>query len=163
MNPIGNSYDMLKIETTFAQDVSNALPAPGTTLNFANQLGVGVAIDSDGNPVTGNLLTCNSTSQLRPFEYQVDIGTPRLDDGNYSIFFKKQPIYSGPSNPGAEAVTLASKNTISMLINLNAVGVFDGQKVPKIGLQVNAFNGVDTTNTDCAPLSEGATIELFTS
>lgn len=162
MNVVGNSYDMLRVETTFTQDVSNALPAPGTNLSLGNQLGIGVAIDSDGNPATGNLLPCQTVSQLRPFECLVDPGS-RLSDGNYSILFKNQPIYSGPTNPGSEAVFTANKSTIAILINFAAIGVFARQTIPNIGVAVNAFNGNDNINTDCTPTRNSGIVEVFTS
>jgi len=164
-NVSGNSYDMLRVDVTFTQDISKALPAPGTALNdTGNQLGVTVAIDSDGNPSTGNVGGCLRTSLLKPFEYTTDQGNfpSRLADGNYAIVYKNQAIYSGASNPGAEAVVAVSGNTLSLSFNLNTLGVFAGTKVPRIGVGASAFNSSLNPATDCVPTASSGLDEVFT-
>lgn len=164
-NVSGNSYDMLRVDVTFTQDISNALPAPGTGLDLSgNQLGVAVAIDSDGNPSTGNLRGCNPSSNLKPFEYVTDQGNfpNRLADGNYAILFKNQPVYEGTSNPGAEAVVATSGHVLSFSFNLAALGVFAGTKLPRMGIVVAAFNGLPNHNaTDCVPTASSGLEEVF--
>jgi len=164
-NALGNSYDMLRVDLTFSQDISNALPAPGTALNdTGTQLGVTVSIDSDGNPSTGNFGGCSGTSSpLKPFEYGTDQGNfpSRLADGNYAIIYKNQAIYSGASNPAAEAVVAVSGQTFSLSFNLNTLGVLAGTKVPRIGVGAAAFNS-SIHSTDCVPTASSGLVEVFT-
>jgi hypothetical protein len=160
----GNLYDTLRVDVTFTQNVATALPAPGQPLNGLTQLGVTIAIDSDGNPNTGYHQSCNTSNPQLPFEYVSDVGTDgRLSDGNYSIFAAGGPIYSGPPNPGAEAETSVSGNTFSQTFLLGAIGVAAGNEIPKIGVAVAAANGATVAalaaETDCVPT---AYTEVFT-
>ena len=165
MNTLPNSYDHLKVDVTFVQDVSNALPTPGTTAApDGSQLGVSLAIDSDGNPATGNSGVCNPpVAALTPFEYTTEpgINQPRLSDGNYSILLSGTPVYSGPPNPDAEAATSLSGHTISFTFNLNTLGVFAGAKAPKIGIAAAAANS-NSGFTDCVPTGLNSIYEVFT-
>jgi len=157
----GNAYDTLRVDVTFSQNVANALPAPGQPLSTLTQLGISIAIDSDGNPNTGEYKTCNVSSPLLPFEYDTDQGNDpsRLSDGNYTIIGPAGPIYSGSPNPAAEAVTSVSGNTMSETFFLGSLGVADGSKVPKLGILVVATNGAEIGETDCVPRSYN---EIFT-
>jgi hypothetical protein len=161
----GNLYDTLRVDVTFAQSVANALPAPGQPLSGLTQLGVAVALDTDGNPNTGNYYACNTSNPQKPFEYVSDVGfrPDRLIDGNYSILGSDGPIYSGSPNPGAEAQTSVSGNTFSQTFFLGAVGVAAGNSVPKIGVLVLSVNGAlvqaPSAETDCVPT---AYTEIFT-
>jgi hypothetical protein len=157
----GNLYDTLRVDVTFSQNVSNALPAPGQPLSGLNQLGISIAIDSDGNPNTGEYKTCNTASSLEPFEYATDQGNDpsRLSDGNYTIIGPAGPIYSGAPNPPAEAQTSIGGSTMSETFFLTSLGVAAGVKVPKIGVIVAATNGSGSGATDCVP-SDGS--EIFT-
>jgi len=163
-NVFGDSYDMLRVDVTFAQDVSAAVPAPGSSLDFGNQIGVAIAIDADGNPGTGYTLTCDTSSKLTPFEFLTDQGNGpgRLADGNYSIYSNARPIYRGPSNPHAEAVFAVSKNTLSYSFTLNTLGVSRGSQVPRIGVAAFVFNATDFFYTDCVPTVKSGTVEVFT-
>jgi len=164
-NALGNSYDMLRVDVTFAQDVSNDLPAPGTPLDYSgNQVGVRVFIDSDGNSSTGNIGVCNQSPPLiTPFEYGSDQGNfpNRLPDGNYSILYNNQAIYSGSSNPPAEAVVAISGHTLSYTFNLNTLGVFTGAKAPRIGIAAAAFNSPGQP-ADCVPTGRAGVTEVYT-
>jgi hypothetical protein len=155
----GNLYDTLRVDVTFSQNVSNALPAPGQPLSGLNQLGISIAIDSDGNPNTGEYKTCNTASSLEPFEYTTDQGNDpnRLADGNYTIIGPAGPIYSGAPNPPAEAQVNLSGTTMSETFFLTSIGVASGKVVPKIGLNIAAVNSSGLT--DCVP-SDGS--EIFT-
>jgi hypothetical protein len=162
----GNVYDTLRVDVTFSQDVSNALPAPGQPLSLLTQLGVSIAIDSDGNPKTGGFETCNTSSPLLPFEYTTDQGNDpsRLSDGNYTIIGPSGPIYSGSPNPAAEAAVTLNGNTLSESFFLPSIDVAQGSKTPKIGLNVASVNGAAVNGfasglTDCVP-SDGS--EIYT-
>lgn len=41
---LGNSYDTLRVDVSFSQDVFLAVPASGSALNAGNQIGVAVSI-----------------------------------------------------------------------------------------------------------------------
>jgi hypothetical protein len=159
----GNLYDTLRVDVSFTQNVANALPAPGQALSGLTQLGISIGIDSDGNPNTGTFKTCNLSSPVTPFEYATDQGNDpsRLADGNYSIIGASgTPIYSGSSNPAAEAVTSVSGNILSQTFFLGSLGVDAGNKVPRIGILVAAVNGSGAVvRTDCVPNTEA---EIFT-
>ncbi|GAC1309371.1 MAG: hypothetical protein NVSMB21_15830 [Vulcanimicrobiaceae bacterium] len=165
-NALGNSYDMLRVDVVFAQDISNALPAPGHSLDLPTQLGVRLAIDSDGLATTGYTGSCASqgTNSVLPFEFTSDQGNfpQRLLDGNYSILSNNQVIYSGQSNPTAEAVTAVNGNMLSLSFNLTTLGVFAGKRAPKIGVSAAAFNGAGQGATDCVPTASSGAIEVFT-
>jgi hypothetical protein len=163
----GNSYDTLSVAVTFAQNIANALPLPGQMLTSGTQLGVGIAFDTDANPNTGYTKSCNTNSPLSPFEYTTDQGNDpsRLSDGNYSILSQGAPIYSGSSNPAAEAMVNVSGNVLSETVFLTAIGVHAGQSAPKIGISVAAGNGTfdnasGVGDTDCVPMAPA--IEFFT-
>ena len=152
----GNSYDTVKVDVTFTQDISNALPPPGSALNRGNQLGIVIGIDSDNNLSTGNYVSCDTTNRnLKPFEYLTDQGNAptRLLDGNYSIIGPGGgPISSGPNaDPASEAVVSVSGNVLSESIFLPAIGVSSGSAIPKFGINVLAYNGVYNPATDCVP------------
>ncbi len=110
-------YDYLRVDVTFAQNVQNALPDPGTPLSAGDQIGVQVNLDNDGNPLTGTFAACNyASSRLDPFEYSTDQGNDpgRLSDGNYSIIGPNSvPIALGSSNLASEANVTVAANTIS--------------------------------------------------
>lgn len=149
----GTSYDTLRVDVTFAQDITNALPAPGQALTNGNQLGVNIGFDSDNNTATGNYIACDMTSSLRPIEYVVDQGNDpgRLADGNYSIIGPSGiAIYSGSPNPASEAVTSVASNVLSQTFYLPAINVFSGNGVPRFGILVSANNGTRAA-TDCVP------------
>jgi hypothetical protein len=160
-NANGNSYDTLRVDVTFSQNVANALPAPGQMLNAGTQLGIDIALDTDGNPNTGNSYGCSNTG-AEAFEYLTDPGTysGRLADGNYTILYNGGPISSGGENPPSEAMVSISGNTMSETFFLTAIGVQSGKMVPKIGIAVSAFNGGGLQTTDCVPASP--TTEVFT-
>jgi hypothetical protein len=157
-----NEYDTLEVDVTFAQDVANALPAPGGQLLSGNQLGVKIALDVDGNPNTGAYGVCDATNPLRPFEYVSDQGNDpsRLSDGNYNIIDSAGgPLSGGAPNPPAEAQTTVAGHVLSESFYLVALGVTDGAVVPRIGIAVLAYNGDIETFTDCVPKSA---VEVFT-
>jgi hypothetical protein len=166
-NANGNSYDTLRIDVSFAQNVSNALPAPGQPLSTGTQLGIDIALDTDGNPNTGYTGGCDTANPLKPFEYTTDPGNDpsRLADGNYTILLNGNPIATGGENPPAEAMTSVAGNVMSETFFLTALGVHSGSAPPKIGVGVASFNGAlinmgTTPATDCVPIAP--TIEDFT-
>jgi hypothetical protein len=159
----GNSYDTLRVDVTFAQDISGALPAPGQQLLTGNQLGVQIFIDADGNPATGSNATCNASSKLRPFEFLTDQGDDpyRLPDGNYSILGIGGAQTTEVSGPAGEAITDVNGHVLSETFFLTVFGVFDEARIPKIGVAADAFNGATISGTDCVPKAN--LVELFTS
>ena len=155
-NGSGDLYDTVKIDVSFAQDISNALPSPGSALKQANQLGINIGFDSDNNPSTGHFLSCDlSNRTLTPFEYVTDQGNSpsRLFDGNYSIINSSNiPISSGPNaDPASEAVVSTSGNVLTESIYLPAIGANSGSVIPKFGIEVISYNGSSTSPTDCVP------------
>lgn len=156
----GNVYDTLTVDVTFAEDISNALPLPGTSLTKGNQLGISLGFDSDNLVSTGNYFACDSNNRmLTPIEYFVDQGSVRLLDGNYSIIGPSGiPISSGPNpDPASEAVVSLSGSVLTESVFLPAIGVSAGAGVPKFGIAVAAYNGASKTATDCVP-SDGSIV-----
>jgi len=158
-NAGGDSYDTLRVDVTFAQNISDALPAPGETLSSGNQLGVSVALDTDDNVNSGSTRACIISRQL-PFEYTTDQGNNpnRLADGNYNILMGGEPIENGGNNAPSEAMVSSSTNTLSETFFLTALGVHAGSEVPKIGVAVAAVNGTEMNasgvgDTDCVPIA----------
>lgn len=162
----GNIYDSLAVDVTFVQDVSNALPLPGTMLNQPNQLGIVIGFDSDNNIGTGNFQSCDSSKlQLKPLEYLVDQGNNphRLVDGNYSILGPNgAPISSGSNaDPASEAVVSISGNTITESVFLPAIAANSGLAIPSFGILVTSANGANgVTETDCQPSASDGRIVL---
>ncbi len=153
-NGAGTSYDTLRVDVTFAQDIANALPAPAQMLSSGSQLGVGIGFDSDNNIATGNYKACDISSSAKPLEYFSDGGNDpsRLSDGNYSIIGPSGiPIYSGSPNPSSEAVTSVSGKVFTQSFFLPAINASSGAAIPKFGIIVGAINGVSQTLTDCVP------------
>lgn len=148
----GQQYDTLRVDTTFVQDISTALPSPGQVLSLGAQLGVSVLVNSDGNPATGSLPACRNAGNIMPFEYNSDYGT-RLNDGNYSTLGPGGPVFGG------EATTVVSGHTFSQTFLLSAIGVVAAGSVPHVGIAVAAFNGADLNSTDCVPVG---TAEMYT-
>jgi len=161
---VNGIYDTLRVDVTFVQNVANALPAPGHALSsYGSDLGVRISLDTDGNQNTGSNGSCNPNISLMPFEYTSDPGNDpsRLADGNYSILGAGgAPTYEGASDPSAEAVTSAAGNVFSQSFYLPTISVFDGEQVPRIGVEVGSFNGTNYTPTDCVP--QNNLVEVFT-
>ncbi len=153
---IANLYDTLRVDVTFAQDISNALPAPGQSLTSGSQLGISIGFDVDNNLQTGTYSGCNLGSGVNPFEYRSDTGAGqgRLIDGNYSILNGAGPIESGASDPASEAVTSVKSNVLSETFFLPAINVIRSSAVPRIGYNVVAINGA-AAETDCVPSALG--------
>jgi hypothetical protein len=156
----GQLYDTLVVEVMFTQDISQALPSPGSVLLQGSQLGVGISFDTDNNSATGSFDSCDVGSNVTPFEYVSDAGLQygRLADGNYTIASSGGPIYSGGSNPPEEAVTSVSGHVLTQSFYLPALHVAGGSSIPRIGLDVAALNGIAGV-TDCVPVGNG---ELYT-
>jgi len=156
-------YDTLRVDVTFAQDISSALPAPGQPLSLgtslgATQLGVHVLINSDGNTSTGLYVGCSGPTS-KPFEDFSDNVT-RISNGNYGIFGPGGGLLSqGAPNPPDEAVTTVAGQVLSQTFFLPALGVTTGRNVPHIGVSVSALNGIDPNATDCVP---SGTVEMYT-
>jgi hypothetical protein len=147
----GNAYDTLRVDVTFAQNVANALPSPGASLELPTQLGMTIGIDTG----TGGVFeTCSSNPAFTPNEYESDAGNnpSRLSDGNYSIIAAGDtPIYSGPPNPGSEAQTTVSGNVVTQVFFLETLGVEAGLAVPSVAIDVATTNGTRVDTTDCVP------------
>lgn len=160
----GQRYDTLRVDTTFAQDISNALPAPGQSLAVgtsvgATQLGVNTAINSDGNTSTGTIPPCFNAGGIKPFEYLTDDAS-RITDGNYGIYGPSGVLLSqGGPNPPDEAVTSVAGHVLSQTFFLPSIGVASGGNVPRIGISVAALNGIDPNTTDCVP---SGILEVYT-
>ena len=140
-SPSTGLYDTLTIKTTFTQDVSNALPPPGQTLNLPAELGVGVAFNTGG--ASSGFKGCPST-EVQGF---VIDGSVRNPDGSYNVFGTNGQV------TGVEVPTSASGHTVTQTLPLGAIGVFDGQNVPTFGVVVQAVNGAPGPLgiTDCVP------------
>ena len=156
-NASGNAYDTLRVDVTFAQDVSNALPAPGQSLDTSGtELGIIIGIDTGRS---GYFETCSESSTSAPYQYESDAGRDpgRLSDGNFSILNDAGPIYTGGPNPGAEAQTTVSMHVITQIFFLETLGVETGSKAPEIKLGVSTFNGAVAAYpaTDCVPAGSG--------
>jgi hypothetical protein len=148
----GNAYDTLRVDVTFAQNVANALPAPGQAPSSPSQLGMTVQLDTGTN---GFFETCSQVPGSTPFQFRSDDSNARLSDGNYSIDDESGPIYTGPSNPGSEAQTTVSGNVITQIFYLGTIGVNAGPAVPNIKIGVAAVNGTLAGATDCVPSGNG--------
>jgi hypothetical protein len=143
-------YDTLQVAVTFAQDVSAALPPPGSKLTGAGQLGLTVGLATRGS---GGIGDCTGAPV---FDFASDPGTnpARLQDGDYNIESGAQgvPLQSGIAggNPLDEAVTSVSGHVIVQTFRLLAVdGLAPG--VPDVRVGVGSFNGASTAPTDCVP------------
>jgi hypothetical protein len=160
----GQQYDTLRVDVTFAQDISNALPPPGQSLALgtsagATQLGVSTAINSDGNTGTGTIPPCFSSGGIKPFEYLTD-DVSRISDGNYGIYGPGGVLLSqGGPNPPDEAATSVAGHVLSQTFFLPSIGVASGANVPRIGISVAALNGIDPNATDCVP---SGLLEIYT-
>jgi len=146
----GSPYDTLQVAVTFAQDVSGALPPPGSKLASPGQLGITVGLATRG---AGGIGDCTGASV---FDFASDPGTDpaRLQDGNYNIESGAQgvPLQSGIAggNPLDEAVTVISGHVIVQTFRLLAVdGLAPG--IPDVRVGVGSFNGASTAPTDCVP------------
>jgi hypothetical protein len=147
--PFRDEYVTLQVAVTFAQDVSNALPAPGQLLrNNPNSLGVEIFLDIDGNASTGApQYACSTTPNALGIEAAVDAGgySGRNADGSY-------PILDSKASRRDDAPVAVSSHTITYSIDLAAWGV-PATGVQKTKISVVAFNGFGGTgySTDCAP------------
>ncbi len=154
----GNLYDTLQIAMTFQQDISNALPAPGTSLSQGNQLGVATFFDPAGNQ-QGTMQGC-APAGTTPFTYDTDEGggLGRLYDGNYALYDVNGPAYTTNNSggfPGLEAATSVAGHVLTQTYKLSAIGVVSAQ-VPKLKVQFLVFNGITashTPETECIPLN----------
>ncbi len=154
----GQRYDTLRVDVMFAQDISNALPAPGQKLTLRSQLGIQIGLNTDGSTSTGLYPACFNAGNLSPFEYLSD-GFSRLADGNYEISGPGGAPLSQGGNPPDEAMTTVSPNVVSQTFFLSALGVASGSNIPHIGIAVAAVNGADANATDCAP---SGILEMYT-
>jgi len=148
----GQRYDTLRVDVTFAQDISNALPSPGQSLTIGTQLGVAILINSDGNATTGVYNACNGAQQPTPFEYYTVVG-PRLPGGDYGL--------EGPAGfvNQTAILTSVSGHVFTQTFPLGAVGVATGPSIPQVGVEVGSANGADMFFTDCAP---AGLLEVYT-
>ncbi len=151
-NAYGSAYDTLNVAVTFAQDVSGALPAPGSALARPDQLGLFVGLKTRGDGGYGD---CRNALVL---DYSSDPGVlpGRLFDGNYNILSASQggPLQSGSAggNPLDEAVTAVAGHVVTQTFRLLAVNGLQSSGTPKISVVVAAFNGgKSTASTDCVP------------
>jgi hypothetical protein len=146
----GSPYDTLAVAVTFAQDVSGALPAPGSKLAKPGQLGLTVGLRTRGS---GGIGDCRG---VLLFDFSSDPGSEpaRLLDGNYNILSGAEgvPLQSGIAggNPLDEAVTTVAGHVIVQTFRLLAIDGLAGG-VPDIGVGVGSFNGASTAPTDCVP------------
>ena len=108
---------------------------------------------------SGYYETCSGIPTSAPYQYESDAGDDpsRLSDGNYSILNDAGPIYTGGSNPGAEAQTTVSGHVITQIFFLETLGVETGSRVPNIKIGVATFNGAVAAYpiTDCVPAGSG--------
>lgn len=144
-------YDSLEIDTTLNQNVTGALPPPGSLMSQPNQLGVSPTFYT-GAAVQGNsILGCGD--QVGNYAVGNGSGFARLADGNYYIFGADgQPTTTG-GGPPTEAVTTASGMTVKQIVMLPQIGVIS-TTVPDIRIQVDVANGASFT--DCEP--QGLTV-----
>jgi hypothetical protein len=159
----GSLYDTLRVDMTFQQDISSALPAPGTIFNLGTELGVATEFDPAGNG-KGTLQGC-ATSGVTPFTYVTDegAGLGRLLDGNYALYDSTGPAYTEGNAggvPGLEAVTTASGHILTQVYKLSAVGVV-AAGIPPTKIQFLVYNGTEprVPVTECVPL-DGSELSL---
>lgn len=148
----GQRYDTLRVDTTFAQDISSALPAPGQQLLLGTQLGVAVFVNSDGNTATGVYSTCAGPQQPTPYEYFTGT-SPRLGGGDYGLEGPAGLVYQ------TAILTSVAGHVFTQTFPLGAIGVVPGNNVPHVGIGVGAVNGSDLNPTDCAP---NGLLEMYT-
>ncbi len=147
--PFRNEYVKLQVAVTFTQDVSAALPSPGSALvGYPGLLGVEIFLDIDGNSTTGTkAFQCSSVLNLPSIDAAVDAGgvEGRLADGSY-------PIVDASGIPQDEATVIVAGKTVTYSIDLAAWGS-PATGVPKTRVAVAAYNGSTTGSavTDCAP------------
>jgi hypothetical protein len=148
--PFRNEYVTLQVAVSFAQDVSNALPAPGQDLvNHQNALGVEILLNIDGNTGTGiPESACSSTPNIPGVDAAVDAGgySGRSANGSY-------PILDTRGLKKDEAPISISGHTITYSIDLAAWGV-PATGIQKTTISVIAVNGSGpggSSTTDCAP------------
>ena len=142
-NAGGNLYDTLTIKTTFDQDVTNALPPPGQTLNAPTELGVGVSFNTEAYGGSPGFKGCPST-ELTGF--QID-GSVRNTDGSYGLFGTNGAV------TGVVVPTNVSGHVVTQTLPISAIGVFAGNSVPRFSITVGAVNGASGPLgiTDCVP------------
>lgn len=155
-NPNPSAYTYLKVDVTFAQDISSALPSPGQALTLGSQLGVQVAI-SDSPPPTASTAPFSCLTQSGQDFSFFSSGTPRLADGSYGIGNAGAANVSQPGNVTTEAQTTVVGNVLSQTFRLGVIGVAETTTPPLLGIAVNSANGNSIpsispfTDTDCVP------------
>lgn len=155
-NPNPSAYTYLKVDVTFAQDISSALPSPGQALTLGSQLGVQVAI-SDSPPPTASTAPFSCLTQSGQEFNFFSSGSPRLADSNYDIVNGANSNVSQPGNINTEAQTTVFGNVISQTFRLGAIGVAETTTPPLLGVAVASANGnaipsiAFFTDTDCVP------------
>jgi len=155
-NPNPSAYTYLKVDVTFAQDVSSALPLPGQALTLGSQLGVGIAI-SDSPPATASTAPFSCLTQSgQNFSFS-SAASPRLSDGNYGILNSGGNNVSQLGNVTTEAQTTVVGNVFSQTFRLGVIGVAETTAAPLLGVAVDSGNGnaipsvSSFTGTDCVP------------
>jgi len=155
-NPNPSAYTYLKVDVTFAQDISSALPLPGQALALGSQLGVGVVI-SNSPPAAASVAPFSCLTQSgQNFNFSSS-GSPRLTDGNYDIVNGADHNVSQPGNLTTEAQTTVLGNVFSQTFRLGVIGVAETPTAPLLGVSINSANGnaipsiAFFTETDCVP------------
>ncbi len=155
-NPNPSAYTYLKVDVTFAQDVSSALPLPGQALTLGSQLGVGITI-SDSPSANANTAAFSCLTQsIQNYDFDSS-GSPRLADDNYGILNSGGINVSQPGNVTTEAQTTVTGNVFSQTFRLGVIGVAETATAPLLGVAVNTANGNAIpsisffTETDCVP------------
>ncbi len=149
--PSGLLYESLQIDTTFTQDISTALPAPGAPLQNGNQLGVFVGLDSDANPLTGTTgIGCTNFPGLTSSgsDFFIDSGffAGRLPNGNYTLLETTARTGKAPSGDVKVSV---SGHTLTEVVDLPALAIYN--TVPKIGVVLTVMNGLAQQYTEGTP------------
>ena len=142
----GSLYDTLTVKTTFAQDVTNALPPPGQNRNQPTQLGVATFFNVSAYGIASAFSDC--TSQVRDAYVTDDL--IRRPDGSYGI-----GGFTGFVT-GVSVATSASGHVVTQILPIGAIGVSAGQNIPAFSISVAAENGATSSlsnlsETDCVP------------
>ncbi|HEV3156610.1 MAG TPA: hypothetical protein VGZ00_04625 [Candidatus Baltobacteraceae bacterium] len=145
------TYEDLTVNVTFAQNVSGALPPPGTTLSLPTQLGVAIGIDSDSNPKTGNYAGCNSRG-INDDENLSDVGSYGLGIGAAPGGGDTFSVLGPLGIVGSEETAFASGNTFTARFFL--VGNSETNMAnPTFRIDLGVVNGSPngTSATECVP------------
>lgn len=154
-SPFG-SYDTLQVEFTYNQSV--VLPPAGSDPDAAGtQLAPYAGFDVDQNTGTGTTFACTPAAGSTgsgtwagvDFFVAVDVGFPRLTNGNFRVL-------DDSGTTVGEATVAAAGNVLTINVPLSAMGSDDGA-THAFSVHGNRAGGIFRW-TDCAPNPTGSVI-----